>query len=517
MTVTLLRGGTLFDGVSPQRRLASVLVVDGLIARVDEHIPASKVDKIIDVGGAWVTPGFIDAHSHADVAVLTGEQMESRVQSGVTTEIVGQDGLGLAHARGMARDQMIEMLTPVAGNIGNLLFDDVADYLRAVNRGAYSRVASLSPHGTIRASVAGRSLRPVTDDEMVRMADAFANDLRAGSLGLSTGLSYPPASASDTAEIVTLLSAGGPETVYVTHLRSYGKDFNRALLEALEITRISRCHLHLSHFHVSGPAREGMARLYLEQVEEASPTATLDSYPYPHGCTFLTSLLPDRLQHLAYEELRVIAGRSTGWFLQEIARMGPGETISVGWEGLIVAGLKGNQGKWNGLSLGQIGSRTHQMPEEIVLKIISEQIRSPMVLVPQGITENINQVASSPMQVVGSDGIFGSGGPHPRISGTFMRFLHLAMTESIDTSVEQAVAKMTSKTAKIFGLTLGAIRRGYPADLLVLDPSRITPGDDVVNSTPSAVQHAFIGGSQTVQNGVWRERKLPNMALRRGQ
>lgn len=517
MTVTLLRGGTLFDGVSPQRRLVSVLVEDGLIANVDEHIPASKADRIIDVHGAWVTPGFIDAHSHADVAVMTGEGMENRVQSGVTTEIVGQDGLGLAHARGMARDQMTEMLTPVAGNLADLIFDDVADYLRAVDRGAYARVASLSPHGTIRASVAGRSLRPVTGDQLVRMVGAFENDLRAGSLGLSTGLSYPPALASDTAEIVTLLSAGGPGTTYVTHLRSYGKGFDKALLEALEITRISRCHLHLSHFHVSGPGREGMARLYLEQVEKASPSASLDSYPYPHGCTFLTSLLPDRLQHLAYEELQVITGRSTGWFVQEIARMGPGETISVGWEGLIIAGLTGNQEKWNGLSLKQIASRTQQRPEEIVLELISEQTRSPMVLVPQGITENINQVATSPMQVVGSDGIFGSGAPHPRISGAFLRFLHLAMTESIDLSVEQAVAKMTSTTAKIFGLTLGVVKPGYPADLLVLDPNHITRGDDVVNSTPSAVQHAFIGGSQTVENGVWQERKLPNMALRRRQ
>ena len=514
MTALLLRGGVVFDGVSPQRRHASVLIHDGIISEVRSDLSPSEASTVLDIDGAWLTPGFIDPHSHADAAVLTGEQMENRAHSGVTTEIVGQDGLGLAHAKGAAAEHMTELLTPIAGDVTGLLCDGVREYLERVDTGAYARAGTLSPHGTIRASVVGRDLIPANGDQLSAMVSLFLTDMQEGSLGLSTGLSYPPAIASSSEEIATLLSAHGRGTVYVTHLRSYGKDFEGALDEAVEITRQSGCHLHLSHFHVSGPGRASLAGDFLNRLEAMEPSPTLDSYPYPHACTFLTALLPTRLQDLSYQELQRVVQTRKMEIISELADTGPEATISVGWDNLVVSGLVGEKEPLNGLTLTQIGARASSGPEAAVVDIIVGQPRSPMVLVPQGHIDNIRTIASSPWQVVGSDGIFGSGGPHPRLTGTFFRFMKDAMGGNMPLSVESAVSKMTSQTASIFGLNSGVIAPGYPADVLVIDPDHIERGDDVTPSRPSCIQHAFIGGEQTIKSGVWQGRKLSGMAVR---
>ncbi len=495
----------------------SVVISGGLIQAVSDDISPSDATTVIDLDGAWITPGFIDPHSHADAAVLTGELMESRAHSGVTTEIVGQDGLGLSHAQGRAEEHMTEILTPIAGDVSGLLCKDVADYLARVDGGAYARVATLSTHGTIRASVMGRDLVPATDEQLSEMAHRFLGDMRAGAMGLSTGLSYPPALASDSGEIVSLLDAAGPQTLYVTHLRSYGKDFDSALDEALHICELSHCRLHLSHFHASGPGREGAAREYLDLLATITPSPSMDSYPYRHACTFLTALLPSQLQDLSYSGLQDALRTNQDTLASEIAATGPEATISVGWEGLVVAGLAGPQAQWNGLSLSRIGEITLQSPEDVICQILTEQPRSPMVLVPQGHDGNIREIAQSSMQVVGSDGIFGSGGPHPRLTGTFFRVLRQANDGVLDITVEEAVAKMTSRTAAIFGLKTGVIAPGYPADLLVMDPHSLDVGDDVHISTPTSVTQAFIGGERTIKDGVWQGIKLSGMAVRGNQ
>lgn len=514
MTATLLRGGAVFDGVSSQRRNVSVLVADGLVQAVSADLSAVDATTVIDLDGAWLTPGFIDAHSHADAAVLTGEQMENRAHSGVTTEIVGQDGLGLSHSKGPAAEQMTEILTPVAGDVSGLLAESVADYLALVDAGAYARAATLSPHGTIRAAVIGRDLVPATETQLLAMAAAFVSDMESGALGLSTGLSYPPALAATTDELASILTAAGPKTLYVTHLRSYGKDFDEAIEEAIEISQLTGCHLHLSHFHLSGPGRESLAREYLSRLSEVAPLSTLDSYPYLHACTFLTALLPARLQGLTYGDLQNLFLHRGPAMVEELAQSGPEATIAVGWAALILAGLTGQHRHWNGLSLQEVSSIISKTPEAVVRDVIMTEERSPMVLVPQGHASNIREIAHSSMQVVGSDGIFGSGGPHPRLAGTFFRFLRLVIDGEVPITVEQAIAKMTSRTAGIFGIKAGAIAPGFPADLLVLDPGLIHRGDDVVVSRPDAIQHAFIGGVQTIKQGIWQGRKLSGMAVR---
>lgn len=514
MTRVLVRGGTILDGASPQGRQAELLVENGLIVEVASQIPRREATSTVDVDGMWVMPGFIDPHSHADAAVLTGEQMNLRALSGVTTEIVGQDGLGLAHAQGNAADQMLEILTPIAGCVDGLLASDVRDYLARVDEGAFARVATLSPHGTIRSAVVGRALRAVTDQELREMTQLFVQDLKDGAVGLSTGLSYPPAFASNASELTALLSAPDRKTIHVTHLRSYGSQFDDAIDEVLDVAQASGSHLHMSHFHVSGTGREGRAQEYLTLIHDALPSTTFDSYPYVHACTFLSALLPPELNELPWAALTARINQNFHAIRDQIDRSGPEQTISTGWASLVLAGMSQAHADWNGRAIAETASAHSVSPGHIVLQALLTEDKSPMVLVPQGHSDNIVTIANSVNQVVGSDGIFGSGAPHPRISSSFFRFLHMASSGALSLSPGQAVAKMTSRTADIFGLPLGRLLPGYPADLLVVDPDFLEPGPDVTVEAPRALIHSMIAGSWVVRDGSWRGDHFPGMAVR---
>lgn len=490
-----------------------MLVSNGLVQDVSPNISKTEASHVVDVGGLWLTPGFIDPHSHADSAVLTGENMEIRAQAGVTTEIVGQDGLGLAHAS-YSEEFMSQLLTPIAGDLDDLFCEDVDHYLRRVDEAAYARTATLTPHGTLRSRVMGRDLIDSTPDDRKKMAQLFMRDLQKGSLGLSTGLSYPPALASSTSELVHLMSHAPKKTPYVSHLRSYGVGFGAAVEEALEIGKSSGCHVHFSHFHVSSAGDRGKAFKYLETLDQSNLCPTIDTYPYTHACTFLMSLLPDHLKDLPPGKLKQLISENRTELAEQMLVDGPQETIATGWNELIVKGLQGFFDKYEGHALRQIAHDQKTSTTEAVLNLILHQSSSPMVLVPQGNWPNILTISAWHAQVVGSDGIFGSGVPHPRLVGSFLRFLALVRNGNIPLALEEAVARMSSRTARILGLRTGELKSGYPADINVINPDAVSIGLDTDLGAPPAIVHTLIGGMFVLRDCRWQARTAPGLALR---
>ena len=517
----MIRGGTVFDGVAPAGIAADVRIQDGTIQAVSSGLSLDGAREI-DAAGAWVTPGFIDAHSHGDLAVLSGLEMELRARAGVTTEVVGQDGLGFAGAPDRAADVISDLLTPITGECPPTWWPTVDGYLRYVDAGAYARVATCAPHGTIRAGVMGTAPRHATATERLAMASLVAEAMADGAVGLSTGLSYPPALWSDTDELVTLASAvpaGGCR--YVTHLRNYGEGFGPALEEALQVGRRSGQPVHLSHFHVSGPGRAGAAGEYLARLEVAVAEGldvTMDSYPYTSACTFLTTVLPPDLQGLPGPVVaaKLADANCFRTVARELDMRGPGPTVSVGWDSVLLAGLASTElAEWDSRAVSTIAVAEGKTSGEVVVEAVRRLAGRACILVPQGHMDNVRTIAGGPRQVVGSDGIPGSGVPHPRASGTFLRFLRWARDGVIPVSVAEMVARMTGRTAHLFGLPVGVLAPGRPADVLVLDPEALADGPDLGRHVPGAVRWSFIAGQGVVDDGRWAAPRLPGLALRR--
>lgn len=514
MTHTLLRGGVVYDGVSPQGHQADVRVQGGTVVETGPRLDTVGA-IVIDVTGTWVMPGFVDAHSHADAAVLTGHEMARRATSGVTTEVVGQDGLGLPFTAGQAGDVLQDVLTAVAGPLPERRFADVAAYLGAVDAGSFARVAVLVPHGTVRASVTGRSLRPADTTARARMRATVHAGLGQGACGVSTGLSYPPALAADTNELVDVLGGLPADTPYVTHVRSYGDGLEEALREACEVTARTGTSLHLSHLHVSGPGRQGRAEEFVAAVLSAAPEATWDSYPYLAGCTFLTALLPTWAQEMPVGELLGRPDLRTR-AVQDLDALGPGPTFATGWEGIILTGLtNGPLADWDRQDAHAVAVGAGTSPGEVILRVAEATAGRSCVLVMQGHLDNVVRIAGSDRHMVGSDGIFGCGAPHPRLTSSFLRLLAWAVDGTVPFGVGEAVVRMTSRTARRFGLPVGVLRPGAPGDVLVIDPTRLAPGSELTDNLPNAVVHVLTAGELTVRDETWVGARLPGLALRR--
>jgi N-acyl-D-amino-acid deacylase len=520
-STVVIRGGTVFDGVAPAGVAADVRIQDGTIQAV---APALAPDgaREIDASGAWVTPGFVDAHSHGDLAVLSGREMELRARAGVTTEVVGQDGLGFAGAPDRAAEVIGDLLAPITGESPPAWWPTVDGYLRYVDAGAFARVATCAPHGTIRAGVMGTAPRPATAEELVSMGALVSAAMADGAVGLSTGLSYPPALWSDTDELVALASAVPAGTCrYVTHLRNYGEGFRPALEEALEIGRRSGQPVHLSHFHVSGPGRAGTAGDHLARLERAvgeGLDVTMDSYPYTSACTFLATVLPPDLQGLPGPVLakELADTNRSAAVASELDAGGPGATVSVGWDAVVLAGLASTElARWDSRAVSAIAAAEGTTSGAVVVEAVRRLAGNACILVPQGHLDNVRTIASAPRQVVGSDGIPGSGVPHPRASGAFLRFLRWARDGVIEVSVAEMVARMTGRTAQLFGLPVGVLAPGRPADVLVLDPDALADGPDLGRYVPGAVRWSFVAGQSVVDDGRWMAPRLQGLALRR--
>ena len=225
--------------------------------------------------------------------------ISSRVSQGVTTEVVGQDGLSYVPSTDATMGILREQIAGWNGIPDSLDFSwrSVADYLAAVDeRGTATNVAYLVPQGSVRMAVVGTENRRATAAELAAMRELVGQALRDGAFGMSSGLTYVPGMFADTDELVALCevvaSAGG---FYAPHQRSYGAGALAAYAEVIDIARRSGCALHLTHATMNFDVNRGSAPELVALIDAglaAGIDITLDTYPYLSGATTLSALLP---------------------------------------------------------------------------------------------------------------------------------------------------------------------------------------------------------------------------------
>lgn len=221
---TLIRSATVIDGTEKPGYIADVMVDGDRIAEIGVISPSSA-DRVIDADGLVLAPGFIDMHAHSDLQILLNPAHPSRITQGVTTEVLGQDGLSYAP---VTDDVLAGVRRKIAGwNSDPQDFEwnwrSVSEYLDRLDRGIATNVAYLVPHGVVRALVVGWDETPATETQIAEMQRIVAQAMSEGAVGLSAGLTYTPGMYADNDELValcrTVAEYGG---YFCPHHRSYG-------------------------------------------------------------------------------------------------------------------------------------------------------------------------------------------------------------------------------------------------------------------------------------------------------
>ncbi len=524
----IISGGTVFDGSGGPPVETDVSVSGGRILSVGR---ARREDaaSVIDAKGFYVSPGFIDTHSHSDFTLLADPMAaEGKLFQGVTSEINGNCGLSGGPIAGSARQQRESDL--VEYGITER-WESMGQYLDILEkRGLIMNFATLAGHGNLRASVMGYDNREPSHEELNAMAAHLEESLRAGAIGLSTGLIYPPGAYSRTEELVKLAQAGrrasnSENFIYATHMRSEGDELIEALREAITIGRAAG-RLQVSHMKTAGRRNWGKISEAIGTIEEARASglkASADRYPYTAASTDLDTILPV----WAYE----------GGALAELARLKDPVTLekisgeiqkdSLYWESVYVASTPNQADKWmEGKNLDGIALVLGKPPLETLFHILVRGEVRVQAIFHSMKEDNLRSLYRLPWVMVGSDssarslsGPSAKGKPHPRSFGTFPRFLKRYTIEEKLMSMEEAIRKITSLPADTFGLSgRGMIKEGFAADIAVMDPGRLA--DTATFEEPflkaQGVEHLLVNGEAVITGGMLTGRR-PGRILRKGK
>ena len=474
----LIVNGRVLDGSGNPWIGVDIAVRQGRIVSVGT-LANQPAARSIDAGGRYVTPGFIDVHSHAREGLEAQlNHAEPLLAQGITTAMLNPDGGG-----------------PV----------DLAATRRTLeSRGTGVNTALFVPHGSIRQQVLGMEDRAANAVELERMVALVRAGMKAGGIGLSSGLYYAPGSYAQTEEVIAMARAAGEHGgVYSSHIRDegdYGIGVVAAVDEVIRIAEEGRLPGVVSHMKALGVASWGLSMASLMRIEQARARGVqvwADQYPYEASGTSITGALVPRWAQVGgndalrkrvvgvdrgrlREEVRHNIARRGGAAALQISRFEPDPSIE-------------------GKTIADLAEATGESPEEVALDLLA---RGGAGLVSFNMSErDIEQIMKQPYTMTSTDGDLvpmGEGKPHPRAYGAFPRKLRVYVRERAVVDWPFAIRSMTHLPAMVFGMKdRGQVRAGAWADLLIFDPARVA--DKATYADP----HRLSEGIDTVVvNGV---------------
>ncbi|WP_353709032.1 amidohydrolase family protein [Cellulosimicrobium sp. ES-005] len=502
---------------------------------------------IVDAGGRLVLPGFVDAHVHGEAAVLDEDVQLAMLRQGVTSVVVGQDGVsyapspapgqargpGEARGPGQARGPGAETASglhdaaawasgyfaAINGTHPTFRGGSVADLLATYDRTTRVNVGYLAPHGTIRYAVLGPAARPATPAETDRMRALLTTALDDGALGMSTGLEYVPATYADETELVALTSILAARGLpHVSHMRGYEDKAGPAFAELVRLARATGVATHVSHYH--GPAAELLG--YVEDAHAQGLDVTFDSYPYLRGCSILSMVSLPTWLPVADVDATVTAltdpavlDRLHREHFPTLTDLWPRITMAAVPTGTAAGAPDARPAEdltWTeGMTLPDVAAHLGLTPAQTAVHLlVATRLRASCVFAqpPTNSPDSVRALLRHRAHVGGSDAIYapvaGGGRPHPRGWGAFARFLAEHVRTLRDWTWHDAVTHLSTRPAARFALPgRGTVVPGAVADLALVDPDQVR--DEATYEDPrrpaSGVDDVLVAGVPVLRDG----------------
>lgn len=510
---TLIQNCTIYDGTGALPFTGSVGFDSGKI-RVFRGGNLPQADKAIDAAGLALVPGFIDAHSHGDLSLVSPYATLSKLNQGITTQIAGQCGVSLFPAGGAGKTQFPRFVSGIAP------YPDLPENLSLLKSAAgfYAWFETLKNpvttkcfvgHGTLRLWAMGYENRKPDAGELDRMKAILRQCMREGALGLSTGQVYAPSCYADNDEILALLRVVHEEGgVYANHPRNEGDRVVEARAETMRLAMEADVPLCISHMKAAGRQNWGKPQVMLEEIDRAVERglrAVIDCYPYTAGCTSLNVSIPPRYFTGGMGGLlRALQDKAEREIIrEEMNRISDYDNYvynSGGFSGVYVSSCPIDH-RAEGLFVTEYAEKAGMDPFDAYCDILIRNNGLGLGIYFHMSQDDMVQILSHPLCVLGTDGLIGKPheNPHPRAFGSTARAYQLLVREKKLLSPEAMIHKMSGQIADFLGLGLkGRIADGADADALLinLDRFRDTATYQNGNALTQGIERIFISGRE---------------------
>jgi N-acyl-D-amino-acid deacylase len=473
-----IKNGEVVDGTGAPRFKADVIVDKGKIIGVfcpdnedirdksENHFLSNfKAKKVINAEHKVVSPGFIDVHTHDDDNVFKDPSLASKISQGVTTCIAGNCGISLAP---FSFKGTVPAPIALLGKSDVFNYPRIKDYIdKFKSNPSTVNVALLTGHSMLRVeAMNGDFDRPANSEEISKMIDKLEVAIQDGSIGLSTGLAYPAANAAPTQEIIELTKILPKyDAIFTTHMRNEAVDVIKSVKETIEITNTSNVRTVISHHKCAGRSNWGKSKQTLKLIEEAKQNNFLDLDCYPYTASS-TMLLKDFVKRA--------------------------DKVLVTWSD--------NFPDVSGQDLNDLAKQFGCNIDEAIDKLYP----AGAIYFQMG-DEDLNRILEFPGTMIGSDGIPGDRHPHPRLWGTFPRVLGKYSREMQLFSLEEAIYRMTGRSASVFGLeNRGVIEVGAFADIVIFNPETVIDKASYENPKlhSEGIDKVFVNGDIVWENNI---------------
>ena len=494
----VIRNGRVLDGAGNPWILADVAIKDGKFARIGRVEGKGKQE--IDATGRYVSPGWIDVMDQSGSVLRQNGLAQTKLMQGVTTAIGGEGG------------------TPVPA-------EKISDYFAELERKGISiNFGTYFSETQARVAVLGESSRAPNPEELGRMKAIMETAMKAGAMGMTTALIYPPSSYTTTDELVEMAKvAGRYGGFYASHIRGEGKELVQSIEEAITIGE--RGGLPVEIFHLKAAYQPGWGTLMpaagekIEQARARGVDVAADLYLYTAGGTGLEAVIPSwafeggdakLLERLNDPAIRVrlkkeIVTGSPGWWNIVEA--------SGGWNNIVLANAQNkDNAKYEGKSLAVIAKEANKEPADAAFDLVAQgggrvtaiyhmMSELDVVTALKFSWTSIGSDSGAALKLGQQDAI---GLPHPRAYGNFPRLIARYVRDQHVLTLEQAIKKMTSWPATRYRLAgRGLIKEGCWADVVIFDYDKIQDRSTYEQPllTPTGIDYVLVNGQLVIDHG----------------
>ncbi len=521
----LITNGIVVDGTGSPGFRAAVGVADERVSIHRAAVDGLEAARTIDAAGRVVCPGFVDLHSHAGLTIFGAPHHDPKVRQGVTTELVGIDGISHAPFKTVEELQRYIWLDSGLNGYPPQPADwlSVADLLDRYDHRVAVNMAFILGNSPVRIWSVGWNDVAASAAQQADMEAVVAEAMQTGAWGLSTGLDYPPGAYASTEELIGLARVaaryGG---IYHTHTRTSLRTKGPLLPweEALDIGRSAECPVHLTHYYQPARSRLG-AHEYLGLVENArceGLDVTFDVFTYAYSSTTPTIALPHWTKDGGPE--RLVAALRDPTERARIRAAITDESDPWGWRtGWFTNFTRPENTVYDGMNIEAIAQLREQEPADALLDLLLEENLGVCWVGTTPSDRTLAEFVAHPYGMIASDAIVFGDHPNPRTYGCFPQVLGEYVRKEQRLAFPEAIRKMTSFPAQRLGLPdRGVLRDGMKADLVILDPelvrARTRPGD--LRQYPVGIDYVIVNGVVVIDDGE-NTGALPGRALRRGR